>query len=142
MTIIIARSIPSIVHLILTLLYFKYIFGSNGEYLDSRLSHGFIVLFLTNTIISLVVSRGQWRQLLISLMSFIIFYVLYLFYMVATGDPNRDVDENPANGLVLIGIGIPYSFISLFIGTVLGIIIIKLKKQVQNIYMKRREKND
>ncbi|MFC3841766.1 hypothetical protein, partial [Paenibacillus sp. MAH-36] len=68
------------------------------------------MLFLTNTISSLIVSRGQWRQLLISLISFIIFYVLYLFYMVATGDPNRDVDDNPANGLVLIGLGIPYSF--------------------------------
>ncbi|WP_187274613.1 hypothetical protein [Paenibacillus sp. N3.4] len=134
MTNIIARSIPSILHLILTLVYFKYIFGSNGDYLDTRLFHGFIVLFLTNTITSLLVSRGQWRQLLISLMSFIIFYALYLFFMVATGDPNRDVEDNPAEGLVLVGLGIPYSVISLFIGTVLGIIIIKLKKQVQKFY--------
>ncbi|NOU98787.1 hypothetical protein GC097_01960 [Paenibacillus sp. LMG 31457] len=134
MTSIIVRSIPSILHLILTLLYFKYIFGSNGDYLDTRLFHGFIVLLLTNTITSLIVSRGQWRQLLISLMSFIIFYALHLFFMVVTGDPSRDVEDNPAEGLVLVGLGIPYSVISLLIGTVLGIIIIRLKKQVQIFY--------
>jgi hypothetical protein len=116
---ILLRSTPSVLHVIITMIYFNYILGSNGDYLETRLIIGFVVLILINTIASTFISRGQWRQLLITLISYIIFFFLYLIFLVVTGDPSSEVDDNPSEGLVLIGLGIPSSVISLILGTLL-----------------------
>jgi hypothetical protein len=61
------KSIPSFIHLVLTIMYIEYVLTWNViDHLQTSFSTGFIILVLVNIIASTLVSKGQWRQLLIS----------------------------------------------------------------------------
>jgi len=102
---------------------------------------GLCILITINSVMTTFVSRGQWRQLLISVISFILSLFIYMMYLVLTGDPSREVDDNPAEGILLLVLGLPLSFISILFGTLIGITVIKLKKQVKEFYKEPDGKN-
>lgn|GEM_PF-4005226 len=138
---IILRSSPSFIHLVLTIIYFEVMLDTYEDNFGFIVTTGLCILITINSVMTTFVSRGQWRQLLISVISFILSLFIYMMYLVLTGDPSREVDDNPAEGILLLVLGLPLSFISILFGTLIGITVIKLKKQVKEFYKEPDGKN-
>ncbi|MBP1990575.1 hypothetical protein [Paenibacillus eucommiae] len=136
----ILRSIPSFVHVLLTVLYLDYLLASNLDFLESRIIPGFVVLIITNAITNSIFSKGQWRQIPFSAVSFIMLFILYFLILSVVGDPNREVDDNKAAGFALITIGMPASLLSLALGTIVGVTIAKLRNQIKQFNQHEQEK--
>lgn len=127
------RSFPSVIHLGLTLIYIEVILRTDENKFGLIIATGLLLLITINTVTTSVVSKGQWRQLFISLVSFIFILFLYCMYLVLVGDPGREVDDNPGAGFFIL-IGLSLSFISILLGTSMGIAVINLRNQIKKFY--------
>ncbi|TVX88209.1 hypothetical protein [Paenibacillus agilis] len=130
---ILIRSLPALVHLVLTLLFIYKLYAR--EQFDQILSVGLFTLITVNFITTSLVSKGQWRQLIISFTAFFMYLILYAFVIPAIGGPYEIDSGNPGDGFTGL-FGISISLIALVIGTMLGIVVISLREQVKSFFSK------
>jgi hypothetical protein len=110
-----------LLHLITTIFYFKLLL--NGDLSVTKMVVGASVLLVTNLILTALVANGKWKQIPISFISFVIYFLLYLAFLISIGNPNRESDDNPGGGVVLLLFGLPISLLCILAGTIAGIIL-------------------
>lgn len=76
---ILIKSIPGLVHLLITILFFDFLLNDDLSFI--KIGIGAAVLSLINSIITEFVVDEKWSQLLISFCSFIGYFTLYAVFL-------------------------------------------------------------
>ncbi|WP_028596756.1 hypothetical protein [Paenibacillus assamensis] len=127
------RSLPALIHVVLTLLFIHRLY--TYEDYDHRLTIGVFILIIVNFISTSLVSQGQWRQLIISFAAFFIYVVIYTFLVPLIGGLYEAESDNPGEGFTAM-FGIAISLVAFLIGTILGIVVNVLRKQIRIFFGK------
>ncbi|MBD8499926.1 hypothetical protein [Paenibacillus arenosi] len=127
------RSLPALIHVVLTLLFIQWLY--TYEDYDHSLTIGVFILITVNFISTSLVSQGQWRQLIISFTSFFIYMVLYAFVVPLIGGLYEADGDDSGEGFTAM-FGIAISLIAFLIGTMLGIVVNALRKQIRIFFGK------
>ncbi|MCR8845118.1 hypothetical protein NQ117_15655 [Paenibacillus sp. SC116] len=128
---VLIRSLPALVHMVLTLLFIQKLY----TYENFDLTIVLFALITVNFIATSLVSKGQWRQLIISFSAFFIYMILYVFLVPLLGGLVETDSDNPGDGFTAM-FGISISLIALVIGTLLGIVVNSLRNQIKIFFGK------
>lgn len=126
------KIISAFIHVILTFLYFDFL--ENAHLVIAKTIIGFTILFLINTLFTTFLANREWKQILISLISFICYLIFYLLLSNTIGRSEIKIEGNPVLGMFLLSIGMPVSIIAILSGSIMGIILsINYSNQIAKI---------
>lgn len=127
------RTLPALLHVIASLQYIRFMVLADENSLGSVLMYGFIIVTAITASVTMLVSKGQWRQFLISSVAYIVWFIVWMvgLQLIINLHVVNAPEDDPALGMLILFVGLPLSLISLVFGTITGIMLVQLRTQIR-----------